>query len=193
MRDNITDKKTGLLYHAWDDSKEALWADKSTGLSEEFWGRAIGWYAVAIMDILDYLPADHARRADFVNAELDLLHALIRFQDDKSGMWFQVVNKGESPENWIETSCTCLYTYAISKAVRKGLLHKTYLQNARRAYEGVIASLRFEGEALIVSDICIGTGVGKFDFYMKRPRIENDLHGMGAFLLMCTEYYSACL
>jgi unsaturated rhamnogalacturonyl hydrolase len=192
MRRNMTDPETGLLYHAWDDSRAAEWADAKTGLSPEFWGRAIGWYAVAIMDILDYFPAEHERRREFVGAGIDIINALVRFQDEESGLWFQVVDKGGRPGNWLEVSCSCLYTYAIAKAVRKGLLHKSYARYARRAYEGIINKLRFEGTDLIISSICVGTGVGDYDFYIKRPTVQNDLHGMGAFLLMCTEYHDAC-
>ena len=192
MRRNMTDPKTGLLYHAWDDSKEINWADKDTGLSPEFWGRAIGWYAVAIMDILDYIPLSHPRRHEFVSAGLDIINALIRFQDEKTGLWYQVVDKGDREGNWLETSCSSLYTYAIAKAIKKGLLHKSYARYIHKAYEGIIKSLRFEGEDLIVSNICIGTGVGDYQFYINRPTVENDLHGMGAFLLMCTEYYDTC-
>jgi len=189
MRRNITDPKTGLLYHAWDDSKEAAWADADTGLSEEFWGRAIGWYAVAILDILDYLPENHPRRQEFIDAELDIVNALIKFQDEKTGLYYQVVNRGDDPNNWHETSCTSLFTYAISKAIKKGLLDESYASYAHKGYQGVINSLTFEGEDLIVSNICVGTGVGPYDFYLKRPTVANDLHGMGAFVLMCTEYF----
>jgi unsaturated rhamnogalacturonyl hydrolase len=192
MRRNMTDDRTGLLYHAWDDSKVTGWADKKTGLSPEFWGRAIGWYAVAILDILDYIPQDHPRRQEFINAELDIINALIRFQDEESGLWYQVVDKGDKPGNWLETSCSSLYTYAIAKAIKKGLIHKSYGKYIHKAYQGIIKSLTFEGENLILSKVCIGTGVGDYQFYIDRPTVQNDLHGMGAFLLMCTEYYDAC-
>jgi unsaturated rhamnogalacturonyl hydrolase len=192
MRRNMTDPKTGLLYHAWDDSKLIDWADKKTGLSAEFWGRAIGWYAVAIMDILDFIPADHPRRQEFISAELDIINALVRIQDEETGLWFQVVDKGDDPRNWRETSCSSLYTYAIAKAIKKGHLHKSYARYIHKAYQGIIKGLTFEGENLIVSNVCIGTGVGDYEFYLKRPTVANDLHGMGAFLLMCTEYYDAC-
>jgi len=189
MRRNMTDPKTGLLYHAWDDSKVIDWCDKKTGLSAEFWGRAIGWYAVAIMDILDFFPKDDPRRDEFISAGLDIINALIRYQDKKSGMWFQVVDKGDKAGNWLETSCTCLYTYATAKAIKKGLLNKSYKQYIDKAYEGVINSLKFEDDDLIISNICVGTGVGDYQFYIDRPTVQNDLHGMGAFLLMCTEYF----
>ena len=192
MRCNMTDPKTGLLYHAWDDSKAIDWCNKETGLSEEFWGRAIGWYAVAIMDILDYIPQEHSRCHEFISAGLDIINALVRFQDEKSGLWYQVVDKGDKAGNWLETSCSSLYTYAIAKAIKKGLLHKSYAKYINRAYEAVIKSLTFNGDDLTISNICIGTGVGNYDFYINRPTVANDLHGMGAFLLMCCEYYDAC-
>ena len=195
MRRNMTDPKTGLLYHAWDDSKVIDWADKKTGLSPEFWGRAIGWYAVAILDILDYMPKDHPRRQDFIDAERDIVNALVRFQDDATGLWHQVVDKGGEEGNWLETSCTNLYNYAICKSIKTGIIDKSYAKYAHKAYQGVIDSLTFEGENcqdLIVSNICIGTGVGDYKFYINRPTVKNDLHGMGAFLLMCSEYYDTC-
>jgi unsaturated rhamnogalacturonyl hydrolase len=190
MRRNMTDSRTGLLYHAWDDSKEIGWADKTTGLSPEFWGRAMGWYAVAIMDILDYLPDDHKALKDFQNAGRDIIGALVRFQDADTGLWYQVVNKGDDERNWLETSCSCLYAYAICKAVRKGYLPDFFRSYAEKAYNGVINSLKFEEDALIVDNICVGTGVGDYEFYLNRPTVQNDLHGMGAFLLFCTEYYN---
>ncbi|MCL2479612.1 MAG: glycoside hydrolase family 88 protein, partial [Treponema sp.] len=159
MRENMTDRKTGLIYHAWDDSKEAEWADSQTGLSQEFWGRAIGWYAVAIQDILDYLPEGHRRRNEFISAGVDIINALVRFQDEKTGLWFQVVDKGEYEGNWPETSCSCLYTYAIAKAMKNGFLHKSYSKYIHRAYEGIIRGIKFEGDDLIISNICVGTGV----------------------------------
>jgi unsaturated rhamnogalacturonyl hydrolase len=189
MRRNMTDRKTGLLYHAWDDSKAADWADKQTGLSPEFWGRAIGWYAVAIMDILDYIPVKHEYRYKFESAAIDIINALVRFQDTESGLWFQVVDKGGMPGNWLETSCSCLFIYAIAKAIKKGLLHKSYARYIHRAYQGIIKTLTFKGNDLILSNVCIGTGVGDYDHYISRPAVQNDLHGMGAFLLMCTEIF----
>ncbi|MDR3171541.1 MAG: glycoside hydrolase family 88 protein [Treponema sp.] len=192
MRRNMTDPATGLLYHAWDDSKTAAWADKTSGCSPVFWGRAIGWYAVAIQEILDFLPENHRRRQAFINAGLDLINALIRFQDEESGLWYQVVNRGDDPQNWHEVSCSCLYTYAIAQAVRKGFLHKSYARYIHKAYQGIIKTLAFKGDDLIVPKICVGTGVGDYEFYLKRPTVQNDLHGMGAFLLMCTEYYHTC-
>jgi unsaturated rhamnogalacturonyl hydrolase len=194
MRRNMTDPRTGLLYHAWDDSRVVEWADKTTGLSEEFWGRAIGWYAVAILEILDFLPEDDPRRREFIDAELAILNALVRFQDQQTGLWYQVVDKGDDPENWYETSCSCLFAYAIAKAVKKGLVHKAWLRHVEKAWLGILEhSVSLEGEDLFLSGVCVGTGVGDYAHYLKRPTVTNDLHGMGAFLLMCTGYYDAAV
>jgi unsaturated rhamnogalacturonyl hydrolase len=191
MRIRMTDPKTGLLYHAWDDSKVMDWADPKTGCSSQFWGRAIGWYAVALHEIMDNMPKDSVHYQDLVNAEIDIVNALIRFQDVETGLWYQVVNRGDDPKNWHEVSCSCLYTYAIAKSIKRGILDKSYARYIHKAYDGIVKTLAVDEAAgtLTVSHICVGTGVGDYDFYLQRPTVANDLHGMGAFLLMATEYY----
>lgn len=117
---------------------------------------------------------------------VDLLKSLLAFQSE-DGRWYQVVNRGDDPANWLENSCSCLYVSALCKAIRKGLLDASYLEYARKGYEGVIRSLTWEGDDLIIGNVCIGTGVGDYDHYIHRPVSANDLHGVGAFLLMCEE------
>jgi len=199
MRDHMTDRDTGLLRHAWDDSRRMPWADAAAGLSPECWGRAMGWYTVAVLDILEHLPPDHPHRGEFIRTERDFLEALLRYQDREDGRWYQVLNRGDDPDNWLENSCSCLYCYSLAKACRLGLAAaptlETWREAAGKAYAGVIRSLELEdqagGEDLIIPGICIGTGVGDYRFYLTRPTVKNDLHGMGAFLLMCSEYYAA--
>jgi unsaturated rhamnogalacturonyl hydrolase len=118
----------------------------------------------------------------------DLLKALCRYQSE-DGRWYQVVNKGDQPGNWLENSCSCLYVAALCKAMRLGYLSADYADAAKRGYEGVIRSLEWQGEDLQIGNVCIGTGVGDYDFYCARPTSVNDLHGAGAFLLMCTEMH----
>lgn len=186
MREKTEDKKTGLWYHAWDCSKQESWADPVTGLSPEFWGRSMGWVPVAILNELDFMPADYEKREELEALIRDLLQALCRFQSEE-GRWYQVVNKGDQPGNWLENSCSCLYVAAICKAVRKGILEDSYLTQAERGYLGVIRSLEFAGEDILIGEVCIGTGVGDYRHYCERPVAVNDLHGVGAFLIMCTE------
>ncbi|MDO5422675.1 MAG: glycoside hydrolase family 88 protein [Eubacteriales bacterium] len=186
MQEKTLDEKTGLLYHACDCSKEAEWADPETGCSPEFWGRSIGWVPVALLEELDWIPKVHPDREKLVEMVQNLLTALCRYQSE-DGRWYQVVNKGGQEGNWLENSCSCLYAAAIAKAVRTGILPENYLEHAKRGYEGVIRSLEWEGENLLVGNVCIGTGVGDYAFYCARPVSVNDLHGVGAFLILCAE------
>lgn len=187
MEKKTRDEKTGLWYHAYDCSRKMPWADKETGLAPEFWGRSIGWVPVAILDELEFVPKNRPEYKELGRLVHDLLTAVIRYQDEESGLWYQVVDKGGQEGNWLETSCTCLFSAAIAKAVRTGLLEKSNLAYARKGFEGVIDRLKWDGDDLLVDNICIGTGVGNYEHYCKRPTSTNDLHGMGAFLIMCAE------
>ena len=185
MYDNMYDEKSGLLLHAWDESKKEGWADKETGLSEEVWGRALGWYVYALLDILDFMDESHKNYKRLLEIEKSLLAKLIDYRDEKTKMWYQVVDKGQREDNWIETSCSCLFTAAIAKAVKKGVLDEHYKAYANECFESIIASLTKEGEDLCVGGVCVGTSVCNYKEYIERPTCTNDLHGVGAFLLMC--------
>lgn len=188
MYENMRDKETGLLYHAWDYYRQAPWADPETGLAPEFWGRALGWYVVAILDILEFVPKDHPKRQIIVHIEQEVLDAIVKYQDTKSGMWYQVVNKGAWKGNWLESSCSSLFAYALAKSVRLGICDKKYLDVAQKAFDGIVNhSVEHKGEEILIKNICVGTGVCDYDGYISRPTSTNDLHGAGAFLLMCTE------
>lgn len=186
MRKVTEDEETGLWYHAWDCSGKAPWADPKTGLAPEFWGRSIGWVPVAVLNELDYLPGEHPGYGDMCHLVQDLLSAVCRFQSPE-GRWYQVVDKGGQAGNWLENSCSCLFVAAVCKAVRKGLLDRAYLKAAAAGYEAVIGSLGWEGEDIQIGNVCIGTGVGDYRHYCERPVSVNDLHGVGAFLIMCGE------
>ena len=186
MQEKTRDPETGLWYHAWDCSKKAEWADPETGLAPEFWGRSIGWVPVAVLNELDFMQKDHKNYEVLRTLVRNLLLAVLDYQS-KEGRWYQVVNKGDQPGNWLENSCSCLFVAAICKAVRKGILELKYLEAAKKGYHAVINSLEWDGENLLLGGICVGTGVGDYKYYCERPVSVNDLHGMGAFLLMCTE------
>lgn len=186
MRKMTEDRETGLWYHVWDCSKKAEWADPETGLSPEFWGRSIGWVPVAVLNELDNIPNEHPKYGEMCDLVHDLLMSLCKYQSEE-GRWYQVVNKGDEPGNWLENSCSCLYVAAICKAVRKGILDEYYMSHAWKGYEAVINSLKWKGEDIQIGNVCIGTGVGNYQHYINRPTCINDLHGVGAFLIMCTE------
>lgn len=188
MEKHTKDPHTGLLYHGWDETREAPWADPETGLAPEFWGRAIGWYPVALLEMFEHMPADHKDMPKMIRIVQDLLVSLVKFQDEKTGLWYQVVDKGDRADNWHEVSCSALYVHAIAKAVRFGHLDRKYLEHAWKGYQGVIDTLKFdENGHLVIGGICIGTGIGDYAHYIARPTSENDLHGAGAFILMCAE------
>ncbi len=191
MEEKTRDPKTGLWYHAWDYEKWQPWADAETGLSPEFWGRSMGWVPVALLDDLDFFPKEHPGRAELARIACDLLFALIPYQDEKTGLWYQVTDKGHDEKNWLESSCTCLYTAGICKAVRMGLMDAKYLDVARKGYAGIINRLTADENGLLIDNICVGTGVGDYAHYCARPTSTNDLHGVGAFLIMCTEAQQA--
>ncbi|WP_327314982.1 glycoside hydrolase family 88/105 protein [Streptomyces sp. NBC_01235] len=175
----------GLLRHAYDESKTVSWADPETGLAPEHWCRAVGWYSMAIVDVLDALPAHHARRPQLVGILRDLAAGLERYQDPATGRWFQVIDKGSRSDNWTETSCSSMFTYALSRGAQQGYIDAHYRSVARRGYEGVLARISLGPDGRTdLTDISVGTNVGAYDFYVARPRETNDLHGLGAFLIM---------
>ncbi len=188
MQEKTKDEKTGLWYHAWDYAKVQPWADPETGRSPEFWGRSVGWVPVAVLEELDSFPEDHKDRDAMISAACDLLKAVVKYQDPETGLWYQVLDKGDDPKNWLESSCTCLFVGAICKAVKNGFLDESYLEYAKKGYTGIINRLRYDDKGdIIIDNICVGTGVGDYDHYCARGTGENDLHGAGAFLIMCTE------
>jgi unsaturated rhamnogalacturonyl hydrolase len=135
----------------------------------------------------DFLEPPREMREHF-----ELSEAIRRYQDDATGLWYQVIDKGERPDNWLENSCTSLYVHAIAKAMRFGYLEEKYLSYAWKGYQGVIDTLGFdENGRAVIGNICIGTGIGDYAHYIARPTSENDLHGAGAFILMCVEMHHA--
>ncbi|MGP4013353.1 glycoside hydrolase family 88/105 protein [Streptomyces sp. 4N124] len=175
----------GLLKHAYDESKTASWADPGTGLAPEHWCRAVGWYSMAIVNVLDALPMNHVRRPQLIGILRDLAKGLEKYQDPATGRWFQVIDKGSRSDNWTETSCSSMFTYALSRGAQQGYLHAHYKSIAQRGYEGVLAKISLGSDGRTnLTDISIGTNVGDYAFYIARPRETNDFHGLGAFLIM---------
>jgi unsaturated rhamnogalacturonyl hydrolase len=183
------ESNVGLLYHAYDESGKQAWADPVTHHSAYFWCRAMGWYAMTSVDILDVLPKNHPGRKEIIARLERLIKAFERYQDPKTGLWFQIVDKGDDPNNWLETSSSSMYTYAISVAVKRGYVSKKYQKVADRGYKGVMSKVSVGDDGLTnIADICEGTNVADLAYYYARKRPINDPHGLGAFLLMNEEY-----
>ena len=197
MEKHSRDPKTGLLYHAWDESCEQRWANKETGQSPHFWGRAMGWYAMAIVDVLDELPADHPRRAD-ICAILDrMFTALEKVQDPKTGLWHQVLDQGDREGNYLEATASNMFVYAMAKAVRMGYVDKKYLDVASKGYEGILEHLvTVKDNGLIdLHKCCAVAGLGgdpyrdgSFEYYIGEPIRDNDPKGVGPFILAGLEF-----
>ena len=182
--------KNDLLYHAYSYEKNVSWCDKETGCSSEVWARSLGWYTLAAVDVLELTVGEEfaERKAKLSEIVNKILKSVCQYQDEKSGMWYQIADKGDMEDNWLESSGSSLFVYSVAKAVRLGVLEAEYLENAKRGFEGIInKSVVIEGENFTLNDVCPGTGVGTYDEYIERPKSSNDLHGMGPFVMMCVE------
>lgn len=191
MRSHMKDERTGLYFHAWDEKRQMPWADPATGCSPELWGRSLGWYGLALTDFLEALPDDHPSREELSRVLGEFVHALVRFQHRESGLWFQVVDRGDRPDNWLETSCSSLFVCAMARAVRFGCAGAPVWEAALAGYEGLLRILKADEHGLVVPAICIGTSAGDYGHYVSRPAVDNDLHGVGAFVLACSAVHDA--
>jgi len=182
---HLSDPSTGLLFHAYDESGAQAWADPSTHHSHFFWCRAIGWFAMTLIEVLEVLPKNHPNRPRLIALIQQLVKAFANFQDKKTGLWYQVVDKGDMADNWLETSSSSMYTYAVWMAVRRGYVNKKFKDVALKGYKGVLTKLSVGEDGLTnLADICEGTNVGDLAYYFARKRNVNDFHGIGAFLIM---------
>lgn len=190
------DKKTGLLYHAWDESKEQKWADPKTGRSPNFWGRAMGWYAMALVDVLDILPENYSKRVELKKILQRFAESIIKYRDKKTNIWYQVVDQPNREGNYLEASATSMFTYALAKGANKGYLNKKYLIIAKDVFEGLLKNLtKIENTGYInLYNICRSAGLGgtpyrdgSFEYYISEPRRMNDPKGYGPFILAALE------
>ena len=216
LEKHTRDPQTGLLYHAWDESRQMPWANPETGCSPHFWSRAIGWYGMAIVDVLDDFPHDHPSRGELIAILNRTLDAVADVQDDPTGLWWQILDQGTRPGNYLEASGTSMFIYAIAKGIRKGYLSPSYLSpgylsagylspgslaptwvdTAQKAFKGLLDHLVTVDDTGNVNlhGICSTAGLGgtpyrdgSFEYYVGEPIITNDLHGIGSFLLAALE------
>jgi unsaturated rhamnogalacturonyl hydrolase len=178
-------QSNGLLRHAYDESKVATWSDPVTGLAPEFWCRAVGWYTLAIVTVLDTIPTGHPSRPQLLTILRNLAAGIERYQDAATGRWFQVVDKGSRTDNWTETSCSSMFTYGLSRGAQRGYLDAHYANVAAKGYQGVLARISLGTDGLTyLRTISVGTNVGDYTYYVNRTQATNDFHGLGAFLIM---------
>jgi len=193
---NMRDPKTGLYYHAYDSSREMFWCDRVTGLSQNFWLRALGWFSMALLDTLDKADASCGQPYEKLKTVFaELIDAMLRYQDE-SGMWYQVVNVGGMEKNYLETSGSSIMAYALLKGVRLGFLPQEYREYGKKAFHGICDKyLTTDADgSLHLGGICLVAGLGgkqmrpgTFDYYMSEPVVSDDAKGVGPFLLAYTE------
>ena len=184
MRDD-----SGLLRHGFDPSHESSWADEKTGLSPTVWGRAVGWFTVAVLDIMDEMESDDSGAARLSRIEQEIMESVLKYRTE-NGLWCQVVDQPLRKGNFEEMSCSCLFLYSLFKGMRKRILCRDWEEYAEGAYQEIIRRIRYDSAgSMVIGDICAGTCIdkGSYEHYISRPLVENDLHGTGAFVLMCVE------
>jgi len=198
--EHTRDPHTGLLYHAWDESRQARWANPVTGCSPHFWARAMGWYVMAIVDVLDVLPPNSSHTSRLIPLLERAARALVRVQDSATGLWYQVLDLPDRPGNYREASASAMFVYGFAKAVRKGYLPSEYLSAAHRAYCGLLENLiRVDSQGLLtLLGTCGSAGLGgdpyrdgSFQYYISEGIVPNDPKGVGAFILAALEMETA--
>jgi unsaturated rhamnogalacturonyl hydrolase len=196
VESHTRDPKTGLLYHGWDESRDQRWADPETGCSPNFWGRAIGWYAMAIPDVLDHVPEDHPKREKIIAIFSDMIAAVSAVQDPSTGVWYQVLDQGGREGNYLEASASCMFVYAMVKGVRKGYIGREYLEVAERGYAGILEHfVQVDDQGMVNLDqVCSVAGLGgkpyrdgSFEYYISEKAVTNDYKGVGPFILASVE------
>ncbi|MCU4158025.1 glycoside hydrolase family 88 protein [Carboxylicivirga sp. A043] len=190
------DEKTGLLYHAWDESKEQQWANAETGVSPHFWSRAMGWYVMAIVDVLDFLPDNHKDREELINILKQTIDALLKVRDSESKLWFQVLDQGQREGNYLEGSGSAMFAYAMAKGANKGYLSRKYKAYAEETFDGILQYLitEYPDGRIEMKDVCGGCGLGgnpyrdgSFEYYISEKKVVNDSKGVAPFILAAIE------
>jgi unsaturated rhamnogalacturonyl hydrolase len=196
MERNAREPKSGLLYHGWDESRREKWADKNTGLSPHFWGRAMGWYGMGLVDVLENFPANHPQRKTLLDILNRFAEAVVSVQDPSSGVWYQILDKPTGKGNYKEASASSMLVYTIAKSVRLGYLPESFEAVARKGYSGLISEFietEPNGQVNLKGTVSVaGLGGnpyrdGSYDYYLSEDVVTNDPKGVGAFLLASNE------
>lgn len=190
------DPETGLNYHGWDAAKIQPWANPVTGCSSNFWGRAEGWYAMALVDVLDFLPANHPARPQIIATLQKTARGIIKWQDQQTGLWWQVMDQGGRKGNYLEATASAMFVYALAKGINHGYLPDTYIPAVEKGYAGILQNLiKPDGDnRWSLTHCCAVAGLGgtsstgklrdgSFNYYLSEPVVSNDLKGVGPFIL----------
>ena len=196
VRKHMFSEEKKLYYHGFDESRSVFWADPATGCSKGFWLRAIGWFAVALADLLEILPAG-GDRDSLAEIFRELMEGVRQYADPETGLYWQVVDQGGRDGNYLETSGSSMLAYAMLKGARLGFLSADYAETGRKTFEGIADRyLSFTDGNLNLGGICLVAGLGpadnlrrdgSYEYYISEPVVENDAKGVAPFLLCYTE------
>ncbi|HEV7241743.1 MAG TPA: pectinesterase family protein [Thermoanaerobaculia bacterium] len=201
MESHARDEKSGLLYHGWDESRQQKWSDPQTGRSPALWGRAMGWYAMGLVDTLDFIPLEHPRRKELIGILQRLSKAITKVQDPKSGVWWQVVDQPGREGNYREASVSVMFSYALLKGSRFGYIDKKYGDVGRRAYRGVLKEfIEVDKDGVVnIHHVCEVAGLGgdpekgeryrsgTYEYYVTEKIRSNDPKAVGPFIFASLE------
>ncbi|MBR5111484.1 MAG: glycoside hydrolase family 88 protein [Clostridia bacterium] len=196
VRKHMRDKNTGLYYHGYDASRQAFWCDPETGLSKSFWLRAIGWFSVALADLLEILP-DSEGKSGIADVFRTLMADISKFADSETGMYWQVVDQPHREGNYLESSGSSMMAYAMLKGARLGVLPQEFAAKGKKTFDGLMNTcLAFRDGGLSLDHICLVAGLGPennrrrdgtYAYYISEPVVKNDAKGVAPFLLCYTE------
>ncbi|MCE1197864.1 MAG: glycoside hydrolase family 88 protein [Marinilabiliales bacterium] len=189
---------SGLNYHGWDESKQQKWADPQTGCSPNYWGRAEGWYAMALVDALDHFPTAHPGRKTLISILNQVLNGVIQCQDPETGLWYQVLDQGKREGNYLEATASSMFSYALMKAARLGYVPAKMKTAGQKGYRGIVRNLiREEGDGTLSLTKCCGVAGlggnpyrdGSYTYYVNELVRDNDPKGVGPFIMASLEYH----
>ena len=196
VRAKMFSAEKGLYFHGYDASKTAFWADPATGCSKNFWLRSLGWFAVALADLLDILPQGGERNG-LASIFTELMASMVRYADGGTGMYWQVPDPGGREGNYLETSGSAMMAYAMLKGARLGVLSTEYAAKGQKTFDGIMEKyLTFTENGLNLGGICLVAGLGpesnrrrdgSYEYYISEPVVENDAKGVAPFVLAYTE------
>lgn len=198
VRNYMKNDKTGLYYHGYDESRQEAWTDKETGVSPNFWGRAEGWFMMALVDVLEEMNGMAAFQEELGEMFREAIDSLLKYQDEKTGMWYQVMDRGQDEGNYLETSATLMIAYSILKGCRLGFLRPEYKQYGMKAFNGTVEKyLILTENKTVLAGICGVAGLGNtpyrdgsYQYYISEKIVSNDPKGMGALLMAYSEVLS---
>lgn len=194
MAKHAYDPKTGLYYHGWDESHKQKWSDPKTGCSPNFWSRSMGWYMMSMVDVLDFLPKNHPKRAQIIRILTNLSTSLDKYRDKETGMWYQVTDKIGAEGNYVESSGSAMFIYTWVKGAQKGYLPKSFLKKGEVAYNQFVKRFIHQNEdgTISLTDGCAVAGLGgepkyrdgSYQYYISEPKRDNDPKAVGPFIML---------